>query len=90
LNDCKKLLYKHLSFLFDDVKATSARAKKCAKDKIYMSQDYEKCLKHTVVHQSYVIGAYEDVYLHFLDASVANERYECFSDIMFIRGLRTI
>jgi hypothetical protein len=29
-----------------------------------MSQDYEKCLKHTVVHQSYVIGAYEDVYLH--------------------------
>ncbi|KAL3802009.1 hypothetical protein ACHAWO_007375 [Cyclotella atomus] len=38
-----------------------------------MSQDYEKCLKHTVAHQGYVIGAYEDVYLHVLDASVAKE-----------------
>jgi hypothetical protein len=59
LNDLTKLLYTHLNHLL-----VKAKAKTIATYKIYMSQDYKKCLKHTVAHQGYIIGPYDDVYIH--------------------------
>jgi hypothetical protein len=50
--------------------------KQLVDDKIYMSQDYEKCIKHSVHHPKYTFGPYEDLYLHILDSSVARKNAE--------------
>jgi hypothetical protein len=50
--------------------------KQLVDDKIYMSQDFEKCIKHSIIHQQYMIGPYEDLYLHILDSDVARKNAE--------------
>jgi hypothetical protein len=69
LSNSTRLLYPHLSIASTAEKKLSM----LVEDKIYMAQDLQKCIKHTVLHQKYSIGPYEDLYLHVLDASVARE-----------------
>lgn len=72
LSSDTKLLYAHLN----NAAGSERKLKELVDDKIYMSQDYEKCIKHSVNHQKYTFGPYEDLYLHILDSSVARKNAE--------------